>query len=153
MARAIAGADASPDQLYHARIIADATLVIAQIRNVRTTTLNPANLKQEVFSLSMPTRVVWQRETRPDVMHFRTLMKMAGASEGVGAIAEQMMRPVPPPERIPPPPSGPDAEVEILSRFIDRVAKLDRYEARQISRRRKAVGALDALQASKAAER
>ena len=44
MARVIAGADASPDHLYHARIIADATLVISQIRNVRTTTLNRANL-------------------------------------------------------------------------------------------------------------
>jgi len=55
-------------------------------------------------------------------------------------------------KRTPPIPSGPDAEVEILGRFIGEVAKLGRYELRELSRRKSAYRALGALRASKAAK-
>jgi len=53
-------------------------------------------------------------------------------------------------ERVPTWPTGPEASVQILCRFIDQIVKLDRYEAQQLSRRRAASRALDALQATRA---
>ena len=53
-------------------------------------------------------------------------------------------------KRVPTWPSGPEASVEILSRFINQIVTLDRYEARQLSRRKAAFRALDALQATRA---
>lgn len=50
-------------------------------------------------------------------------------------------------ERFPTWPSGPEASVQIFSRFINQIVKLDRYEAQQLSRRKAAVRVLDMLQA------
>jgi hypothetical protein len=53
-------------------------------------------------------------------------------------------------ERSPTWPSGPEASVQIFSRFINEIGKLDRYETQQLSRRKAAFRELDTLQAKKA---
>jgi hypothetical protein len=151
LAKIIVGPDGPPGALHYARIAADATLQIVNIRANRTTMMEPSLRAREAFSWAMPVGVTWQRESTTKLLSLNVIIKRAMRNPGVkGVLAEPSMT-LPPLKRFPPIPSGPEAEVEILGRFIGQVAKLDRYEARQLSRRRTALRALDALRASKAA--
>ena len=150
LAKIIAGPDGPPGALHYARIAADATLQIQNIRAKRTAMMEPSVRVREVFSWSMPVRVRWQRKSTPNFLSLIRNLKPNPGSEGAAVGPSTWL---PPLQRSPPIPSGPEAEVEILSNFIDRAAKLDHYEAQQLSRRRKAVRAFDALHASKAARR
>jgi hypothetical protein len=54
LAKLIAGPDPTGSQLHYARIAADATLRIKQIRALRTTMMEPAYRAREAFSWSFP---------------------------------------------------------------------------------------------------
>ena len=147
MAKIIAGPDGSPGALHYARIAADTTLQIQNIRAKRTAMMEPSVREREVFSWAMPARVRWQRSRR-SILSPISRVKRNPEDETL-----ESRMPLPPLQRIPPIPSGPEAEVEILGRFIGQAAKLDRYEAEQLARRRKAIRELAALHASKGANR
>jgi len=150
LAKIIAGPGAGADELYYARVAAEATLQIARIRALRTSMLDPSVRSREVLSWSFPQRVTWERGSgnRRNVPADEA---KRDPEDGSTPEERAFMRAFPL-KRTPPIPSGPDAEVEILGRFIGEVAKLDRYELRELSRRRSAYRALDALRASKAAK-
>lgn len=151
LAKILAGPEGGPSELNHARIVADATLQITQIRALRTTMMDPAARKREVFSPSFPKRVRWRRRYQKGVLNFNLIADLAEQDPGDGStFGEQFLRLAAPLERIPTWPAGPEASVQILSRFIDQIVKLDRYEAQQLSRRNAASRALDALQAARA---
>jgi hypothetical protein len=151
LAKIIAGAEAAADELYYARVAAEATLQIAQIRALRTSMLDPSVRSREVLSWSFPQRVRWRRSSKNRNLDARADEAKHDPGDGTTPEERAFMLSFPL-ERTPPIPSGPDAEVEILGRFIGKVAKLDRYEVRELSRRRSAYRALDALRASKAAK-
>jgi hypothetical protein len=153
LARLIAGAGANASQLHFARIAADATLQIARIRVLRTTLMEPAAREREVFSWSLPKRVCWQRHYRKDRIDFDAVATMAEQDPGDGSsFSERFFALAAPMKRVPPRPSGPEASIEILSRFIGQVHKLDRYEQRELSRRKTAFRALESLRLSRAQE-
>jgi hypothetical protein len=153
LAQIIAGPEAAADELYYARVAAEATLQIARIRALRTSMLDPSLRSREVLSWSFPQRVTWERRYGNGNLDLNVLADQAKHGPGDGSTPEERAFMLAfPLERTPPIPSGPDAEVEILGRFIGKVAKLDRYEVRELSRRRSAYRALDALRASKAAK-
>lgn len=151
LAAIIAGPEAISSEFHYARIAADATLQITRIRALRTTMMDPSSRTREVFSWSFPQRVTWQRSYRANPATFNAIADRAEQDPGDGStFGERFIRLAAPLERVPPRPSGPEANVVILSRFIGQVAKLDRYEARQLSRRKAAFRALEMLHASQA---
>jgi hypothetical protein len=150
LAQIISGPEAGASELHYARIAADATLQIIRIRGLRTSLMQPAAREREVLSWSFPKRVHWQRRSRSNWLTVDAIVKRAlqnADHEGtsVSANASEMIAPL---ERFPPWPSGPEASVEIFSRFIGQVLKLDGYERRQLSRRKAALRALDLLSPS-----
>jgi hypothetical protein len=149
LARIIAGPGADAGQLHYARIAAAATLQIARIRALRTTLMEPAAREREVFSWSMPKRVHWRRRYKAgNRQAFDALSQKATIDPGDGgSFGTRFMKIAAPLERIPPIPSGRDAPLSILERFISKVEKLDRYEDGDLSRRKAALCALEALRA------
>ena len=151
LAEILAGPEGGPSELNHARIAADATLQITQIRVLRATMMDPAARKREVFSPSFPKRVRWRRRYQKGVLSFNLIADSAEQDPGDGStFGDPFLKLAAPLERIPTWPAGPEASVQILSRFIDQIVRLDRYEAQQLSRRKAASRALDALQATRA---
>lgn len=153
LARIIAGPGAGAGQFHYARIAAAATLQIARIRALRTTLMEPAAREREVFSWSMPKKVQWRRRYKAGnflvPVHRQAFEALAARAEtengGESSFGTRFMQIAAPLERIPPVPSGPDAPLVILERFISKVVKLDRYEDRELSRRKAALRALEAL--------
>lgn len=150
LAQIIAGPEAGASELHYARIAADATMQIIRIRGLRASLIQPAAREREVFSWSFPQRVHWQRRFRSKWLTVGAIVKRALQDQdqdgrSVSASDAEM---APPLERFPPCPSGPEASVEIFGRFVGQVLKLDRYERRQISRRKAAIRALDLLSRS-----
>jgi hypothetical protein len=148
LAQLIAGAQASTNELHYARIVAECTFQIARIRYLRAGLMEPTTREREVFSWSFPRRVSWQRRSRTDQITLKAIVERArqkvdARTSGSAHVSEFTV----PLERFPPRPSGPEASVEIFGRFIGKVLKLDSYERRQISRRKAAIRALDALNA------
>lgn len=151
LAKIIAGPEADPAELHYARIVAEATLQIVRIRDLRTTMLDPSVRVREVFSWSFPERVSWQRRSGNRAAAVDPLEAERDPRDG-STVDERLFMLTFPLERNPPIPSGPDAEIEILGRFIAKIATLDRYEAREMSRRGAAYRALDALRALRTAK-
>jgi hypothetical protein len=150
LAKIIAKPNATESELHYARIAADATLQITRIRALRTTMMDPASRTREVFSWSFPQRVTWQRSYRANPATFNAIADRAEQDPRDGStFGERFIGLAAPLKRSPPRPRGPEANVVIFSRFIDQVAKLDRYEARELSRRKASIRALEALRASK----
>jgi hypothetical protein len=149
LAQVIAGPEAGPSELHYARIAADATLQITRIRDLRASLMQPAAREREVFSWSFPQRVHWQRRSRGKWLTVGAIVKRAlqNQDQGGGSVSASDSEMAPRLERFPPCPSGPEVNVEIFSRFIGKVLKLDGYERRQLSRRKAALRALDALRA------
>lgn len=151
LAKIIAGSAASASEFHHARNAAEATVQIARIRAARTAMLDPSARNREIFSWSFPARVQWRRGVQQTDFDLEAAAVQAGRDPGDGSTFEQrhfwLMFPL---ERFPPIPSGPEASVDILQQFIGQVAKLDRYEARQLSLLMAAIRGLDALRAMKA---
>lgn len=147
LARILAGREPSSGKLQYARIAASASLQIARIRALRTTLLEPAAREREVFSWSMPRRVRWQRHYKASNEGLEQLAvevsKDIGDERSFGARFFQLAAPL---QRNPPIPTGPEAPLVILERFISKIVKLDRYEDRELSRRRAALRALEALE-------
>jgi hypothetical protein len=149
LAQTIAGPEAGSSELHYARTVSGATLQLTRIRALRATLMDPAAREREVFSWSMPKRVCWQRHYRARTLNFRSVADRAEQDPGDGStFGERFFQIAAPLERIPPAPSGPEANTVILSRFIGEVLKLDRYERRELSRRKKALRALEALRTS-----
>jgi len=145
LAQVIAGPEAGPSELHYARIAANATLQITRIRDLRASLMEPAAREREVFSWSFPKRVHWQRRYRSKWLTVGAIVKGALQNQDQDGRTVSASDLAPPLERFPPCPSGPEANVEIFSRFIGQVLKLDGYERRQLSRRKAALRALDAL--------
>ena len=151
LAEILAGPEGSPSELNYARIAADATLQITRIRVLRATMMDPAARTREVFSPSFPKRVRWSRRYRKGAASFNLIADLAEQDPGDGSIfGDRCIKLAAPLTRFPTWPSGPEASVQIFSRFINQIVKLDRYEAQQLSRRKAAFRALDALQAARA---
>ena len=151
LAEILAGPEASPGELNYARVAADATLQITRIRALRATMMDPAARAREVFSPSFPKRVRWSRRYQKSAASFDLIADLAEQDPGDGStFGDRFLKLAAPLKRVPTWPSGPEASVEILSRLINEIAKLDRYEAQQLSRRKAAFRALDALQATRA---
>ena len=150
LAEILAGPEGSPSELNYARIAADATLQITRIRVLRATMMDPAARTREVFSPSFPKRVRWRRRYRKSAASFNLIADLAEQDPGDGSTFGDRCMKLAPLKRFPTWPSGPEASVQIFSRFINQIVKLDRYEAQQLSRRKTAFRALDALQAARA---
>jgi hypothetical protein len=151
LAKILAGPEGGPSELNHARIVADATLQITQIRSLRATMMDPAARQREVFSASFPKGVRWRRRYKKNAQTFNFFADLAEQDPGDGStFGDRFFKLTAPLERFPTWPSGPDASVQILSRFIDQIVTLDRYEAQQLARRKAAFRALDALEATRA---
>lgn len=149
LTKILTGPEGSPSELNYARVVADATLQITRIRALRTTMMEPAARTREVFSLAFPKRVHWRRKYRKrSIASFNLMADLAEQDPGDGStFGTRFLEIAAPLERFPTWPSGPEASVQIFSRFINQIVKLDRYEAQQLSRRKAAVRVLDMLQA------
>lgn len=149
LAKAIAGPEATADELFYARIAAEATLQIERIRLWRTTMLSPSVRKREVLSASFPRRLSWERSSKT-ALDAKLIADEAARDHGDGTTEEERLFMLTfPLKRCAPMPSGPEAEIEILHRLMPKVAVLDRYETRELRRRRAACCALEALHSSK----
>ena len=150
LAKILTGPEGNPSELNYARIAADATLQIIRIRDLRAAMMEPSARAREVFSPSFPKPVHWRRRYRRGDGTLNWIADVADRDPGDGtSFAERFLKLIPL-ERMPGWPSGPAASMQIFSRFINRIVKLDRYEAQQVSRRQAAFRALDALQETKA---
>ena len=129
LARTVAGEDAKPARLHYARIAAEAELELLRVRAARVALIN--QYAQDRLIYAPPTNKL-DFELRY-LARFHRNPKLAAAAEK----SWHSLRP--------PIPEDPERMFVALTRAIPDLAKYDRYERRALSRRKRALRALDAM--------